>query len=231
MGFWQKPPLGSLPNFGDFLMRGCVGLWPMNECSGNKVFDLSGNGNTGTHISSPPWVPGKFGSAVDYDGSADYTTIPDSPSLGLTTKGTLLVWFYSHTRSGAESFLSKGNTTSAVDISYALGWDFADDTLLRVILGNDTSSQIVTTNASVSLLAWHQFGVTWDNTTVQLYLDGVPDNSAAQTITPYIVAEPLIIAALTDTPQYQFDGLISQVMIWNLALSASEIALLYREPF
>ena len=39
-----------------------VGLWAFDEGTGNKVKDLSGNGNDGT-ISGAKWVDGKFGKA------------------------------------------------------------------------------------------------------------------------------------------------------------------------
>ena len=56
----QKPILGRGINWGDPLARGLVGYWLMNEGVGNKVYDLSGNGRTGT-ISGALWTAGKFG--------------------------------------------------------------------------------------------------------------------------------------------------------------------------
>ncbi len=47
-----------------------VGLWAFDEGTGNKVKDLSGNGNDGT-ISGAKWVDGKFGKALEFHGDGD----------------------------------------------------------------------------------------------------------------------------------------------------------------
>jgi len=51
-----------------------TGYWPMDENTGTSTTaDKSGNGNDGTLISitGNAWVPGKEGSALKFDGSAD----------------------------------------------------------------------------------------------------------------------------------------------------------------
>jgi hypothetical protein len=66
-----KPPLGAKINFAHPLAKGIVGCWLLNEGMGDKVYDLSGNGNTGTlaNFSHPAtvtsgWNPGKFGKTL-----------------------------------------------------------------------------------------------------------------------------------------------------------------------
>ncbi|KKK92766.1 hypothetical protein LCGC14_2699630, partial [marine sediment metagenome] len=57
----QKPILGRQVNWAHPLSNGLKFLMLGNEGSGSKVFDLSGNGNTGTFgagAASPIWVPG-----------------------------------------------------------------------------------------------------------------------------------------------------------------------------
>ena len=44
----QKPPLGIQIDWSNPITKGLVGCWLFNEGSGDKVYDLSGNGNTGT---------------------------------------------------------------------------------------------------------------------------------------------------------------------------------------
>ncbi|MFB0523909.1 MAG: hypothetical protein ACETVZ_00085, partial [Phycisphaerae bacterium] len=48
--------------------RGLIGYWIMNEGGGSKVFDLSGNDNTGTFVGNTAWAAGKFGSCLSFDG-------------------------------------------------------------------------------------------------------------------------------------------------------------------
>ena len=66
-----KPVLGSQLQLGHPLARGLAGCWLMNEGSGDKVSDLSGNDNTGTFqagAAKPIWIPGNTGPAVRGDG-------------------------------------------------------------------------------------------------------------------------------------------------------------------
>ena len=58
-----------------------MGLWLLDEGQGDKVEDSSGNGNTGTLVNGAQWADGKFGKAVELDGSDDYVEIHDSPTL------------------------------------------------------------------------------------------------------------------------------------------------------
>jgi len=41
-----------------------VGWWPFDETEGSIAKDLSGNGNDGTIVGTPIWVPGKIGGAL-----------------------------------------------------------------------------------------------------------------------------------------------------------------------
>ena len=64
---------------------GLVAAYGFNEGSGMTVTDASGNGNTGT-ISNTTWAAtGKFGKALQFNGTSARVDIPDAASLHLTT--------------------------------------------------------------------------------------------------------------------------------------------------
>ena len=48
---------------------GIVGQWLLDETSGTVAKDTSGNGNDGEIIGKPNWVNGKFGKALELDGT------------------------------------------------------------------------------------------------------------------------------------------------------------------
>ena len=58
---WQKPYRGIQLNRQHPLARGLVGCWLVNEGTGDKVFDYSGNGNNGilTNMDEADWVSGR----------------------------------------------------------------------------------------------------------------------------------------------------------------------------
>ncbi|HGE70796.1 TPA: hypothetical protein ENX78_08175, partial [Candidatus Poribacteria bacterium] len=57
----------------------CVGMWLLEEGSGKKAIDSSGNKNDGDIIGNPKWVDGKFGKALQFNGSTDYVALPELP--------------------------------------------------------------------------------------------------------------------------------------------------------
>src|SRR5262249_40455796 len=68
---------------------GLVAAYGFNEGSGTSVTDASGNGNNGT-VSNTTWsTAGKFGGALQFNGSSSLVTVPDSASLHLSSGMTL----------------------------------------------------------------------------------------------------------------------------------------------
>ena len=66
------------------ITTGLVGYWTFDEGSGTTAVDSSGNGNTGTlngSMTGNDWVPGKYGSSLDFDGSDDYINVDDVANL------------------------------------------------------------------------------------------------------------------------------------------------------
>jgi len=49
----------------------------MDEKTGDFAYDISGNENNGTLTGGPVWTVGKYGSAIDFDGSDDFVTVSD----------------------------------------------------------------------------------------------------------------------------------------------------------
>jgi len=69
-----------------------VALWHFDEGTGNTLYDASPYHNDGT-IHNGTWVPGKFGSALHFDGLTSYVNIPNSASLKPQNEFTIEAWF------------------------------------------------------------------------------------------------------------------------------------------
>ena len=70
----------------------CVGAWFFDKGKGDTASDFSENGNDGTLMSGPKWVDGKFGKALEFDGS-NYVEVPHADSLTMTNEITVEFWF------------------------------------------------------------------------------------------------------------------------------------------
>ena len=86
--------LTILPGYG--FRDSIVAAWTLDEGSGKTIHDVV-NGNNGELKGGAKWVKGKFGEALDFDGSSGYVEIPFNESIRVINKGdfTLAAWFMS----------------------------------------------------------------------------------------------------------------------------------------
>jgi len=225
----MKPQLGSQLNCEHPLAAGLVAYWPMNEGGGQAIYDLSGNNNTGT-ITNAVWRPAKFGNGLYFDGTGDYAKIepcPDSLKF-VGGKFTVVAWIYPQEDAFNIICGNDQNTSSG-------GWAFAQYTTGSLLLYIASAFKQSTTNI-LTLNAWNQVVVTYDNSIkiCRFYVNGVFINqpSAFAYNLGYTAGRPFAIGI--DPRNYagqEYNGLIDNVMIYKRALTASEIAQLYREPF
>jgi len=236
-----KPTRGIRLNRSHPFSRGLVGLWLFNEGSGGQVFDLSGNRYVGTlNGTAPSWTAGKFGPAVLLPGTNEYVGIADSPILSAISPLTVIAWVKT---------TSTKETGAVVVGKYATGnreWlvqsHLSVNNRLRLVIYDESANAYIArdyNNASHFYDGkYHQIGGVWDGgvtaASIKLYLDGLQVDNQDLVGGTFVNIEDLTanlrIGAISATSN-QFDGEIDHVIIYNRALSASEIALLYREPF
>ena len=155
---WSAPLLEPQP-------PNTMGLWHFNENSGTTVGDESGNGNTGTFVGAPAWTAdGRFGYALNFNGTSDYITIPDAPSLDIDSlTGTLTIeaWIYPHVSGGGvyRSFISKrAFGAGAGPCNYQISLDASNGNLL--FYNGNTSTGIYVSSVSIPTNQWSYVAVT-----------------------------------------------------------------------
>jgi len=216
-----KPVLGSQIRLGHPLAKGLVGCWLMNEGSGDKVQDLSGNQRTGTLSSTATWSAADSGPGVNCAANGQKITTV-IPVLGPT--GTCVIRF-------------NGNATPAT-----LGRFFAaEGGTASFYLSRSTSTALqfeiggiggIVTYGALWGTGWHTIVVTWDDAANLRthYLNG---KYVDQTTTAFVF--PTNFTSFTIGDRVANDrtvgGQFSWFSLFNRVLSASEIAQLYREPF
>ncbi|MCP4609417.1 MAG: LamG domain-containing protein [Planctomycetes bacterium] len=209
----------------------------MNEGSGDRIFDLSGNGNIGTFGSAaarPVWQGGKSGSSVYFDGGDKIS----SSSLGALSLPLTIVASIKRSATGVWDPIFVTHEADNCYYGAALIIQSSDRVWLQYGDGDgNTSNDRNTKNGTSSLAAnqWYNIaGVIRGQNDMDIYLDGVDDGgsySGTATTMDVSSGEPVFgrwPALATD--QYLM-GNIEYVYLFNRALSASEIALLHREPF
>ena len=221
-----KPRLGVRINNGHLLAKGLVGCWIMNEGAGNTVADLSGNRNTGTLVGDTHFVPGKFGPCLDFEGDGDYVTLGLGFNLIANQPGLpVSAWVKPNTTPPAASidFVTKRSSTV-----FLLCWATNQNVAFEVYNAS-TESAIGYYTDGIADTNWHHVVGVYNGTNVKVYVDtiagGTVGNLTGNTRT--VTGTTRISGPTTAS----FNGSIDDVMIYDRALSASEIAQLYREPF
>lgn len=195
-----------------------VAAYHCNEATGTTLTDVSGNGNNGI-VPAATWnAGGKFGAALDLNGTSQFVTVPDSASLDLTSGMTLEAWVYPTATTNWQTVLLK---ESGGGLAYAL---YARSNANRPaayvnIAGVDRAAS---SGSGLPRNAWSHVAATYSGVTVTLYVNGVLRSSSSVTGTLPATSSPLRIGGNTVWGEY-FKGRIDEIRIYNRALNAAEI--------
>lgn len=174
--------------------------------------DLSGNRNTGTLISGSSYNTGSGGN-IQFDGTNDYVDIPtilNSESIGVGTALTISFFFNASTL-GTKMPFSTGQTGD--DGIYM--WV---DNLHTWRIGDYTST---TGHSTIYPNIWYYTTLVINGLNISAYLNGELDYTG--TYTAFTTAYHLTLGKHGTSTSYPFAGKISNVQIYNRALSQSEI--------
>jgi glucose/arabinose dehydrogenase/chitodextrinase len=201
------------------LPAGLVAGYSFDAGSGSSVVDVSGNGNTGVLTGGVSWSPsGRYGGALSFNGSSGLVQVAASSSLALSGAMTLSGWINpAASQSGWRTivqrqvdayFLNASNDTGPLRPSGG------------ATLGGTTRWVGGTTSSPVG--SWTHVALTYDGSTLRLYVNGVQAATLAASGTIQSSSSPLWIGGNQPYGEY-FNGLIDDVRVYNRALSQAEI--------
>ena len=204
---------------------GLVAAYSFDEGTGTTVADASGTGNTGT-IANAIWTStGKYGKALVFNGMNSWVTIPDAPSLDLTTGETLEAWVYPFT---IPPLNCSSTNCSWMDVIHK-------DSDRYYIEASSNQSQepetggifasgkhIVFGPSILPVNAWTHLALTYDSTTIRFYVNGALVASSLESSEITTSTNPLFIGGDQTMGQF-FNGLIDEVRVYQIALSQAQI--------
>ncbi|MFQ6039537.1 MAG: LamG domain-containing protein [Candidatus Poribacteria bacterium] len=200
----------------------CVGMWLFDEGKGDVAKDSSGNGNDGK-IQGAAWAKGKFGTALEFNGTDDNVEVPDAPNLNPAKAMSMGCWVYITGNQGQHrDIISKDGesgerqyllTASAVDKFRAHIW--TPDGVARYFDGK----------TSVELNTWYHIFQTYDGSALKLYVNGTEEDSRDFPGGIIVTKQPVRIGggANPGAAAYHTPGTIDEVVIFNVALEKEEI--------
>ena len=217
-----------------------AGWWPMNERSGQTVYDWSGNGSHGRLGSTaaaddndPTWIRGIFnlGSALRFDGN-DFVTIRDSAALR-PERLTVSAWFRGVSTPGRHRYLVANGANGCETGSYAL-YSSASEGLGFYVYDGTAWMRSPEADASVWDGRWHHAAGTYDGQMLRLYVDGVQVGAgtrATLAIEYDLPSTGTTLGTYGGTCPLHLVGDIDGVSVWNRALPVADIARVVRGFF
>jgi len=197
--------------------------------SGTTWTDLSGNGNNGTLVSMDGNnYSSANGGYLDFDGSSDYV---DVGNLGINF-GSLNIWIYLEstiTSSTSAMSLLKYNDNIQAGITFGSCTSYATSETLTILQTDTNANQnfqrtYIRDNINSG---WNYIVIQWNGSSYDFYINrqskttydgtGTPSPAEQETITNLQVANTYTNGGTN------FNGRISQVSIYNKALTQSEI--------
>jgi hypothetical protein len=164
--------------------------------------------------------------ALAFDGLNDLVTVPNAPSLNISSSFTIEFWMKTDQpnqswrrilEKGAwdEYYISFYGTTSRM--CGAVRTTIPGGTRMTNILGPSTA--VVASNT------WLHVAGTFDGTTARMYINGVLQSTRTGTASPRSLLNDLIIGGAKhgDIYEYHFRGVLDDLQLWNVARSEADI--------
>ena len=205
------------------LPQGLIGWWKFDETAGTTARDSSGNGFDASLDSSVSFQPGKMGNALyngDMGAGASFTYAPGSKmDFTAASRPSILFWLkiavLAHNIRLMGAFAPGG---MAVEIN-APGNE-------KINLTTFSSSPNTSWPETVSAdNAWHHYAITADGASVHLYRDGALVGTNAFVPNWASTADRRFF--LGGDAAYSLSGYLDDVRIYDRALSASDIQVVY----
>jgi len=204
-------------------LKTCVGMWLFDEGRGEVTIDDSANKYDGTLQNGTEWTEGRFGEALQFDGSDDYVDVGNADNLSITGDFTFSMWVnISAYPISWQNMLSK-----LVDDTHAeFNFRYKNSTAAQFYFGSGAAAVICNWNPSedLPLDTWtHIAGVRKSKTYLKLYFDGVEKRTANITTDAIATDANVTIGRQSNANGFFFEGIIDEVAIFNAALEEEDI--------
>jgi len=186
--------------------------------------DLSGNGNNGT-VNAVKVVDGKFGKALEFDGSTSQVVIKSNDMLNFKDGVTVEAWVNPSKYNALSAVVQKwGDNTNRRQ--YLLC--FVGDKATMYISGTGQSWPSAPGATSVKTGVWTHIAGTYDIKSIKTYVNGKLDAETPNTEGLFASDVPAWIGGYGPDADFgdnrHFPGVIDEVRYWNGALDDNTIS-------
>ena len=202
-----------------------VGASLFDESDGKVATDSSDMGNDGDLVGGAKWVKGKFGNAVELNGTDAWLNVPQIASLA---DFTILKWFNSTGRVGMWGcFFNRNGWTNGY-----VHYQFRPDNKMEMAIHSNNpvrhpgweESKFI---AEAGILnKWHHLAVAYSSTeeTVRVYFDGKLDAEGKWGPLPGEFGPGRI--GSWDGGSREWEGMFDEMLLFNVSLEEDDIVML-----
>ena len=201
-----------------------VGYWSLDEGSGSKAYDGSGNSNDGvlTNMTDDDWIDGVVGKALDFDGSNDRVMLGSNYSFAANHS----LSFWAKIEVQDYQGIASGNLGSYAYLRF--GGNTAENSNIYFETNTEEDGGYLNFDSSISFSTWYHFVITQDNAKKwSLYINGVLQ---AATVTTTNNTLTIRAFGMGRAGQDFLKGSLDEIRIYNKALTAKEVSALYKYP-
>lgn len=196
-----------------------VAAWLFDEGQGKTAEDFSGNGKDGDIKGGAEWVDGKFGKALEFNGTDAWVEVP---ALGSFDEVTIAEWVMVTGRVGMWRVIFTNNGWKAGDVHHQLyAANVIGFSLHSNPGGNDSKSLFMFDDSQLN--KWHHLATVYSSKEgwVRFYVDGQLDVQNNWGGNPAVL-DPARIGSW-DGGGREWEGLMDDFVIFNVALEEGDI--------
>jgi len=189
------------------------------RCDGSAA-DASGMGNNGTVFGAVSVTDraGRVNGAYAFNGSSSFIDVPNSPGLNFQQHITVSFWMTINQFYDREQYpISHGNWTNRWKVSIS-------NKHLRWTVKTSAGTKDLDSETELQMNTWYNVTVTYSGSDFEVWLNGALDAFTSWSGSIQTTSVDLTIGQVLPNDQnYNFNGILDNIRIFDYALSVAEI--------